>query len=174
MCLSWLRGSGTRCGVLLDATPTCAAAAHSQLKGEVVNRKFIIAWIVLFVAWFLGDFVIHGVLLHADYVALTNLYRSDGDAQGYFPIMMLAHAIMAGAFVWIYARGVESKPWVAQGVRFGVATALLTVVPMYLIYYAVQPVPVSLVERQIVFASILSVLLALIVAWLYRSRSATT
>jgi len=44
---------------------------------------------------------------------------------------------------------------------------------MYLIYYAVQPVPVSLVERQIVFASILAVLLGLVVAWLYRSRAAT-
>ena len=137
-----------------------------------MNKKFIIAWIVLFVAWLLGDFVIHGVLLHGDYLTLPNLYRSDSDAQGYFPFMLLTHAIMAGAFVWIYARGVEAKPWVAQGLRFGVAVALLTVVPMYLIYYAVQPLPGALVVRQIAFASILALLLGLLVAWLYRSRAA--
>ena len=74
-----------------------------------MNKKFIIAWIVLFVAWLLGDFVIHGVLLHGDYLTLPNLYRSDSDAQGYFPFMLLTHAIMAGAFVWIYAHGVEAK-----------------------------------------------------------------
>jgi hypothetical protein len=139
-----------------------------------MNRKFIVAWIVLFVAWFLGDFVIHGVLLHADYMQLPNLYRTPSDGQGFFPFMMLAHLIMAGAFVWIYARGVESKPWVAQGVRFGVATALLNIVPLYMIYYAVQPLPGTMVVRQIVFGSILMVLLGLIVAWLYRNRAATS
>jgi hypothetical protein len=30
-----------------------------------MNKKFVVAWIVLFVAWFLGSFV-HGVLLHSD------------------------------------------------------------------------------------------------------------
>jgi hypothetical protein len=138
-----------------------------------MNKKFIVAWVVLFVAWFLGDFVIHGLLLHADYLQQPNLYRAESDAQGYFPIMMLVHLIMAGAFAWIYARGVESKPWVAQGLRFGVATALLTSVPMYLTYYAVQPLPGALVVRQVVFSSILMVILGLLVAWLYRSRTAT-
>jgi hypothetical protein len=38
-------------------------------------------------------------------------------------------------------RGVEAKPWVAQGERFGIAVALLTVWPTYLIYYVVQPMP---------------------------------
>jgi hypothetical protein len=137
-----------------------------------VNKKFIIAWIVLFVVWLLGDFVIHGVLLHADYSQLPHLYRSEVDSQAYFPFMLLAHLLMAGAFAWIFARGVEAKPWVAQGVRFGVAVALLTVVPMYLIYYAVQPLPGGLVVRQIIFEAILAVVLGLVVAWLYRNRPA--
>src|SRR5277367_5701139 len=34
----------------------------SQPKGETMSKKFIIAWIVIFVVWFLGSFVIHGVL----------------------------------------------------------------------------------------------------------------
>ena len=106
-----------------------------------MNKRFFIAWIVLFVGWLLGDFVVHAVLLEPDYMRLPNLYRTASDGQRYFPVMMLAHLIMAGAFVWIYARGVEAKPWVAQGVRFGVAAALLTAVPTYLIYYAVQPLP---------------------------------
>jgi hypothetical protein len=159
-------------GVLLYSAPTRACERNLNW-GEFMNKKFIVAWIVLFVACFLGDFVVHAVLLKADYLQLPNLYRTASDSQGYFPFMILAHVILAGAFVWIYARGVESKPWVAQGVRFGVATALLTVVPMYLIYYAVQPMPGGVVLRQIIFASILMVLLGLIVAWLYRDRTAS-
>jgi hypothetical protein len=133
-----------------------------------MNKKFLIAWVVLFIAWFIGSFVVHGVLLSADYMQLTSLFRTEVDAQKYFPLMVLAHVILAGAFVWIYARGVEAKPWLAQGVRFGIAVALLTIVPSYLIYFVVQPMPASVVIKQIVFDGILLVILGIIVAWLYR------
>ena len=137
-----------------------------------MSKKFIIAWIVLFVAWLLGDFVIHAVLLRSDYMQLTNLFRVEGEQQKYFPLMFLAHVILSGAFVWIYARGVEAKPWLAQGVRFGVAVALLTIVPTYMIYFVVQPMPGELVIKQIVFDGVLMVILGTIVAWLYRDRAA--
>jgi len=133
-----------------------------------MSKKFIIAWFVLFVAWFLGSFVVHGVLLRPDYMQLTNLFRTEGDAQKYFPLMILAHVILSGAFVWIYARGAEAKPWMAQGVRFGVAVALLTVVPTDMIYFVVQPMPGEVVIKQIIGDGILIVILGAIVAWLYR------
>jgi len=136
-----------------------------------MNKKLIIAWIVLFIAWFIGSFVVHGVLLHSDYMQLTNLFRPEGDQHKYFPLMILAHVIMAGAFVWIYARGVEAKPWVAQGVRFGVAVALLMIVPIYMIYFVVQPMPGDVVIKQIVFDGVLMVILGMIVAWLYRDTA---
>jgi hypothetical protein len=137
-----------------------------------MNKKFIIAWIVVLVAWFLGSFVVHAVLLQADYMQLPTLFRTERDQQTFFPLMILAHVIMAGAFVWIYARGVEAKPWLAQGVRFGVAVAMLMIVPIYLIYYVVQPLPTSLVIKQIVFDGILTIVLGMIAAWLYRSTPA--
>ena len=136
-----------------------------------MNKKFIIAWSVLFVAWFLGDFVVHAVLLHSDYIQLTNLYRTEADQQKYFPLMILAHVIMSGALVWIYARGAEAKPWIAQGVRFGIAIALLTAVPTYLIYFVVQPMPAAVVIKQILFEGVLMVILGTIVAWLYRDAA---
>src|ERR1700732_1264396 len=137
-----------------------------------MNKKFVIAWTVLFVAWFMGSFVVHGVLLRSDYMQLTNLFRVEGEQQKSFPLMFLAHVILSGAFVWIYARGVEAKPWLAQGVRFGVAVALLTIVPTYMIYFVVQPMPGELVIKQIVFDGVLMVILGTIVAWLYRDRAA--
>jgi hypothetical protein len=136
-----------------------------------MNKKFIIAWAVLFVAWFIGSFVVHGLLLHGDYVQLTNLFRPEGEEQRYFPLMILAHVILAGAFVWIYARGVEAKPWLAQGVRFGIAIALLTIVPTYMIYFVVQPMPGNVAIKQIVCDGALMIVLGAIVAWLYRDTT---
>jgi hypothetical protein len=134
-----------------------------------MNKKFIIAWVVLFVAWFVGSFVVHGTLLQSDYAQLTSLFRPEGDQQRYFPLMILAHVILA--FVWVYARGVEPKPWLAQGVRFGIAIALLTIVPTYIIYFVVQPMPGNVVIKQIVFDGALMIILGAIVAWLYRNTT---
>jgi hypothetical protein len=133
-----------------------------------MNKKLIIAWIAIFVAWLMGSFVIHGVLLRPDYMQLTGLFRSDGDQQKYLPFMILAHVILSGAFVWIYARGAEAKPWMTQGLRFGIAVALLTSVPTYMIYFVVQPMPGNLVIKQIIFDSALMIVLGTIVARLYR------
>jgi len=135
-----------------------------------MDRKFFIGWLILFVCWFLGSFVVHGVLLNADYTALQGkLFRTAQDSEGHFPLMILAHVLMSGALVWIYARGREAaKPWLGQGVRFGIAIALLAVVPVYMIYYVVQPTPEALVVKQIVFDSVLTVLLGIVVAWWYR------
>jgi hypothetical protein len=49
------------------------------------------------------------VLLHSDYMQVPNLFRTEADAHEYFPLMILAHVILSGALVWIYARGAEAK-----------------------------------------------------------------
>jgi hypothetical protein len=136
-----------------------------------MNKKFLIAWVVVFVLWLFGSYAVHGGLLSADYMQ-TNLMRAPADSQALFHWMIIAHAIMAGAFVWIYARGVENKPWVAQGMRFGLAVALLGVVPTYMIYYVVQPFPGELVVKQIVFEGILIIILGAVAAFFYKQPSA--
>jgi hypothetical protein len=133
-----------------------------------MTKKFFVAWLIVFVAWMIGSFLVHGTLLRGDYARLSHLFRPEADSQQYFHLMLLAHVIMAGAFVWIYSRGIENAPWQGQGFRYGLAVALLTAVPWYMIYYVVQPLPGSLVFKQIVFDTILIVILGVIVAFLYR------
>lgn len=137
-----------------------------------MNKKFVIAWVVIFVVWMLGSYAVHGVLLHDDYAQLPNLMRTEADAQQHFPFMVLAHVIMSGAFIWIYSRGVETKPWLSQGIRFGIAVALVGVVPMFMIYYVVQPTPGMLAVKQSIFEGILVTILGAVAAFLYK-RPAT-
>jgi hypothetical protein len=73
-----------------------------------MNKTFFIAWVVIFVAWMAGSFVVHGTLLHDDYTKLSGLFRPEAEAKPYFPLMVLAHIILAGAFVWIYSQA--SRP----------------------------------------------------------------
>ena len=127
---------------------------------------------VIFVVWMVGSFIVHGLLLHDDYTKLPNLFRPEADGQKYFPLMILAHIIMAGALAWVYSRGVEAKPWLAQGIRFGFVIALLTVIPTYLIYYVVQPMPGMLVVKQLLFSTAQMLLLGVLVAFLNPSPKA--
>ena len=136
-----------------------------------MNKNFLITWVVVFVVWMAGSFVVHGTLLHDDYAALSSLFRAEADAQQHFPFMIAAHVVLAGAFTWIYMRGHEAKPWLPQGLRFGVAVALLTVIPTYTIYYVVQPMPGMTVVKQIVFDSIVLLVLGALAAFMNRGRA---
>ena len=49
--------------------------------------------------------------------------------------------------------------------------ALLSAVPVYLIYYTVQPTPGMIVVKQIVFDSILLVILGIVVAFLNKPQT---
>ena len=135
-----------------------------------MNKHFFIVWAVVFVVWMAGDFVVHGLLLSADYAKLPSMFRPEAESQPYLKWMLLAHVILAGAFAWVYAQGVQAKPWLSQGLRFGVAVALLTAVPTYMIYYVVQPMPAVLVVKQVVFASVLLLILGAVVAFMYRGH----
>ena len=137
-----------------------------------MNKSFFITWIVVFIVWMAGSFLIHGLWLGSTYESMTAMFRPMEEQNELFPFMLLAHVIMAGAFVWIYQRGREDKPWLMQGVRFGIAVALLAAIPTYMIYYTVQPTPGSLAVNQMVGDTVLLIVLGVVAAALNKSPSA--
>ncbi len=131
-----------------------------------MNKQFFIGWLVVFIAWMGGSFLVHGVLIYDEYASLPQLFRPEEASQEYFHFMLLAHIIAAGAFVWIYMRGVKQSEWLPQGLRYGIAIALLTAIPTYMIYYVVQPLPGMLVVKQMLFDGALVVMLGIVVAFM--------
>ena len=132
-----------------------------------MNKKCIISAVVMFVmAWGLS-FVVHGVLLGADY-SVTQGMRPPAEAQKLIPFIIVAQAFFGIAFAWIYVQGKEDKPWLAQGLRFGIAVAFLTIIPTYLIYHVVTPVPLALALKQIAFDTVRVLLMGVVLAWINR------
>ncbi|TMI98579.1 MAG: hypothetical protein E6G97_25495 [Alphaproteobacteria bacterium] len=132
-----------------------------------MTRKCIISAVVMFVmAWGLS-FIVHGVLLKADYLATQGM-RPPAEAEKIIYWIILAQAIFGAAFAWIYYQGKEDKPWLAQGVRFGVAVACLTVIPTYLIYHVVTPIELGVAIKQIAYDTIRVVLMGIVLAWINR------
>jgi hypothetical protein len=132
-----------------------------------MKSKCIISAVVMFImAWGLS-FVVHGLLLGGDYAATPGM-RPPAEAEKIIGWLILAQALFGIAFAWIYFQGKEDKPWLAQGIRFGIAVAFLTVIPTYLIYHVVTPVPLVLALKQIVFDTIRVVLMGIVLAWINR------
>ena len=132
-----------------------------------MNTKFIVSSLVLGFASLMQGFLVHALALHNDYARLPQLYRPESQQQGQFGYMLLAHLLIGIGLTWVYRRGHEAgKGVLVQGARFGAAIAVVSTIPHFLIYFAVQPVPSDLVAQQIVFDSIGMVVLGVIVAWL--------
>ena len=59
---------------------------------------------------------------------------------------------------------------VLVGHSFGAAVAVMSTIPGYLIYYAVQPLPAALVHKQMLYSTIAMLLLGMLLAWLNPGR----
>ena len=129
-----------------------------------MNKRFWISVAVLFVMFMAIGFFVHGFLLKADYTQLPNLFRTEQDQMTYFAFMPVADLFAAFAFVWIYVRIKEDKPFLIQGICYGLAITALMTVPKFLIYYAVQPMPGITVAKQIAFDAMGDVLKGIVVA----------
>jgi hypothetical protein len=131
--------------------------------------KLVISAIVMFVMALALSYLVHGVLLYDDYLQMQSWMRPQADVNRLFYFIVIAQALFGAAFAWIYEQGREDKPWLAQGVRFGIAVALLAIAPFYLIYHVVTPVPLIVAIKQIVYDGIRVLLMGIVVAWINRS-----
>ena len=132
-----------------------------------MDKKFLITGVVCTVLTFLFSFLIHGVLLHGEYLQLPNLLRPEAEAQNYFHFMVIANIFIGFAFAWIYRQGITpGVPWLQQGIRFGVAAACLFQIPMYLIYYTIQPWPAAVVVKQIILETLSMIVTGIAAAYI--------
>jgi len=138
-----------------------------------MDKRFWICGLAMSVATLLLGFVVHGWLLSDDYAPLVGtLLRTPEDSQRYFPWMILADVLIGFGMTWLYRFGFsEGRSTTAQGLRFGLAVALLAIVPSHLIYYAVQPTPAWLVVKQVAFDTIRFLLLGVLIAYLQPRRT---
>ncbi|MGB5179375.1 MAG: hypothetical protein WBP44_11670 [Gammaproteobacteria bacterium] len=106
----------------------------------MLKRPFI-AVVVIFIAWSLLDFVIHGLLLQETYEATASLWRPMEEmSMTLMYIVTLAYTV---CFVAIYDVFVSQKS-VSTGIKYGVLFGLAAGISMGFGSYTFMPIPWSL------------------------------
>ncbi len=131
-------------------------------------KRIVLAVVVGFVVQLAGLFLIHSVLLRQDYVDTAAVWRPREAQIMRAWAMLLAVLIYAIGAVLVYVRGVEQKPWMGQGIRFGILLAMVAVVYGSLSGWVILPIPHVLVVKWILSESLLSVVFVLAVAAIYK------
>ncbi len=127
-------------------------------------KKTLGAILAGFVILAIGHFLIHGIWLKPDYMASKDIWRPPDAMMHRFWALYLSDLLLALGAALIYVRGVESKPWAGQGIRFGILLAVVTALPQSLVEYAVYPILHMLALKWIIGEGLLCVLLGLVIA----------
>jgi len=131
-------------------------------------KKLVIATIAAYVVLMATNYLIHSVWLTPDYAAIASSHRSMEGIMHRFWAMALGQFFFAAMFAYIYTRGRENKPWLEQGIRYGIVMTFMTVVPYSLSEYVVYIVNYMLVIKWMIAGGIQLIILGLIVAAIFK------
>ncbi len=132
-------------------------------------KRFALTVVVVFIISQVFAIVIHGFILGPDYRPFYGTLLRPMGVSGSAVFLPLAHLAMAIAFVALFSRWVRpGGDAIAQGLKFGVLAWLFGPVPMYLLWFAEQPWPLSLTIKQVLLELFTMLVLGTFTAMLYR------
>ena len=103
--------------------------------------RCLIAFVAVFIAWFVMDFLIHGVMLRSTYEATAELWRPEAEMKT--GLMLIVIGIAAAAFNLTYSLLVDRKN-IQNGLLYGLLTGIATGVSMGYGTYSYMPIPYHL------------------------------
>lgn len=127
-------------------------------------RKVVGAMVAAFLVLVATNWVVHGILLRSSYLAIVLTFRPFVVIRARMWIMLVGQALFAIAFVYVYIRGLERKPWLAQGARYGVVIWVMTVIPASLAEFVTMFIPHQLALHWILLGLAQLVITGIVVA----------
>ena len=128
-------------------------------------KKIIIAFIVVYIAGGILNFIAHGLILGSTYESLSHLWRPDMDRLMW--IQWVTPLFYSFFFVYIFAKGYEGKG-LLEGVRYGLIIWGFLSIPMIYGQYMVYPLPYSLVLKWLFIDIVIIVILGVLVSLIYK------
>ena len=137
------------------------------------TKRLLLALIVMFVAVFATNFLIHGVWLQSTYKETMNLWRSEPEMQARFGWMLLGQFLFATTFVAIWAAGFAEKQCLRCAILYGLMMALFSQAGT-VISYVVSPLPPSLALKWFIAGVLQGLVMGLVVYSVYKPKPAAS
>jgi uncharacterized membrane protein HdeD (DUF308 family) len=134
--------------------------------------KTIGAIIATLIVQFGGDYILHDILLKPAYDLAPLLYRSQPAMMHHFWSMIVGQILFAIGAVLVYQRGRENKPWLGQGIRFGILLAIVAVAPGIFAAYTVYPIRHELALHWMIGDGILAIIDGIVIAAICQTHTA--
>jgi hypothetical protein len=127
-------------------------------------KKLVLAIVAAYIVLMFTNYLVHSVWLMSDYAAIPASHRNPQGILHRFWAMAIGQFFFAAMFAYIYTRGRERKPWMVQGIRYGIIMTFMTVIPYSLSEYVVYIIPYQLAIKWMIAGGIQLIILGLVVA----------
>lgn len=131
------------------------------------TKKFVLAFIVVYVLLELTNYLVHGVILASTYNSegVKELFRPDMMSNMW--IMWVTDLIWSFFFVFFFVKGYENKG-IMEGLRYGFYMGIFFAMVSAYQTYAMYPIPYSLAFEWFIYGLIQFLILGYAVATIYK------
>jgi len=135
------------------------------------QKKFWIAFIVIFVVYEITNFIVHGLILGPAYMSddVAPLFRPQEVLESTSWLRLFTELVWSFFFIFIFVKGYENKG-ILEGVKFGIYIGLFYSFVWAYQSYWMYPMPYSLALEWFIFGLIQCVILGIIAAMVYKPK----
>lgn len=136
-----------------------------------MNKKMWTGFIVVFIVYFLLDWLVNGVLLQSSYMAeeVAKLMRPEAEIQMW--IIIICDLFYAFFFTLIFSKGFENKGMM-EGARYGFYVAMMVSLPMAYGTYAVMPIPYTLALQWFLYGLLVNIVCGVVLSFVFKPKTA--
>jgi hypothetical protein len=157
----------------MTATADIGAGVPPAGATRVGRWRVVLAGVVVFALANVGAAVLHGLVLAADYAPYEGtLLRRGAEPAWQFAFLPVVHLSFTIGLIWLFriARRDDDR-WSTRALKLGVIAWLIGPAPMWLLWYAEQPWPGSIVVKQLPYELAIALILALTAGAMLRPRA---
>ena len=138
-----------------------------------MNKKLWITFVVVFIVYFILDWLVNGVLLHSTYMIeeVAKIMRPEAEITSNMWIFVICDLFYTFFFTLIFSKGFENKGWM-EGVRFGFYVGLMVSLPMAYGTYGSMTIPYTLALQWFLYGLVMNIVIGIVAALLYKPKAA--
>jgi len=135
------------------------------------TKRFVPAFIVVFVLLEITSYIIHGVILSSTYMSegIKEVFRADMGSKMW--VMWVTDLIWSFFFVFFFVKGYENKG-IMEGIRYGFYIGIFYFFVEAYQGFAMYPLPYSLTFQWFIYGLIQAIILGITVSLIYKPAEA--